>query len=73
MPKTTYWHWTITFDEPGTGRRVAAQGECIAPADATSATVLKRLAPDLNRQLEKKYGRGYRLENLAPSCRIDRA
>ncbi|MFI2215139.1 hypothetical protein [Streptomyces sp. NPDC020141] len=71
MSTTTYWHWTIAFDEPSTGKRLAAQGECIGPADATSDSVLKNLAPNLNRQLAGQYGPGYRIENLAPSCRIE--
>ncbi|MFJ4577531.1 hypothetical protein ACIP4W_40545 [Streptomyces sp. NPDC088846] len=72
MSTTTYWTWTVVFDEPGTGSRISAQGETIAPADATSESVRKLLYPGLNTQLQRRYGAGYFIENLSPACQVTR-
>ncbi|MFD5552042.1 hypothetical protein ACFWJQ_35575 [Streptomyces goshikiensis] len=72
MSSTTYWTWTVVFDEPGTGQRIEAQGEVLAPVDATSESVREHLYPGLNEELNRRYGAGYCIENLAPSCRITR-
>ncbi|MFF1483122.1 hypothetical protein ACIGZH_01735 [Streptomyces sp. NPDC058319] len=69
---TTYWTWTLTFDEPGTGNRITSQGEVLAPADATAESVRQQLYPGITAELRRRYGAGYRVEALAPSCRIER-
>ncbi|MGC5401882.1 hypothetical protein ACPXCP_39850 [Streptomyces sp. DT20] len=71
MATTTYWTWTVEFDEPGTGRRVAAQGETIAPPSVTHEEVRQRLYPELTEELQRRYGAGYCIEGLAPACRFD--
>lgn len=71
MATTTYWTWIVEFDEPGTGRRIALDGEVIAPTDATEQEIRRRLFPELNTQLQRRYGAGYRVEDLAPALRFD--
>ncbi|MFJ2608146.1 hypothetical protein ACIO13_24695 [Streptomyces sp. NPDC087425] len=68
---TTYWHWIVVFDEPGTGIRITVEGESIAPADATGDSVLKRLRPELNKDLVRQYGAGYCIEDLGPASWIE--
>ncbi|MEU2134924.1 hypothetical protein [Streptomyces sp. NPDC018352] len=72
MASTTYWTWTVEVDEPSTGRRIATQGETIAPLDATDQEIRRRLFPELTKELQRRYGAGYRVEDLAPACRFDR-
>ncbi|MEV6810185.1 hypothetical protein [Streptomyces sp. NPDC051132] len=71
MSATTYWKWTLAFDEPGTGRRITTQGETLAPVDATAEAVRQRLYPGITEELRRRYGAGYRIEDLAPACRIE--
>lgn len=71
MSATTYWTYTVAFDEPGTGRRIETRGETLAPADATSESVRQHLYPGLTQELVRRYGPGYRIEDLAPACRIE--
>lgn len=72
MSSTAYWTWTVDFDQPGTGRRITAQGETIAPAAATEQDIRDRLYPELTKEICRRYGAGYSIEGLSPSCRFDR-
>ncbi|MFB7845507.1 MULTISPECIES: hypothetical protein [unclassified Streptomyces] len=72
MATTTYWTWIVECDEPGTGRRIASEGEVLAPLDATEQEIRQRLFPDLTAELQRRYGAGFQVEDLAPSCRFDR-
>ncbi|WP_371793778.1 hypothetical protein OG285_38470 [Streptomyces sp. NBC_01471] len=72
MATTTYWTWSIEVDEPGTGRRIALGSELIAPTDATEREIRRRLFPELTTQLQRRYGPGYRVEDLAPALRVNR-
>ncbi|AZK98788.1 MULTISPECIES: hypothetical protein [Streptomyces] len=71
MSSTTYWHWTIAFDDPSTGERITFEGESIGPANATTDAVLLNLTPDLNTEVQRRYGSGYSIENLSPVCQIE--
>lgn len=72
MPTTTYWTWVVECDAPTTGRRIGLEGEVIAPPDATEEELRRLLFPELNKQLQRQYGAGYRIEDLSPACRFDR-
>ena len=70
MPTTTHWVWTVEFDQPTTGDRVAVQGETIAPFGDPEQEVRRRLFSELTTEIQRRYGAGYRIEGLSPSCRF---
>ncbi|MFF4661963.1 hypothetical protein [Streptomyces sp. NPDC001282] len=67
---TTHWTWTVVIDEPDTGKRMPIEGETISGPHATERSVMEGVFQDLDAELERRYGPGYRVEYLSPATRI---
>ncbi|MEU3137581.1 hypothetical protein ABZ691_33050 [Streptomyces sp. NPDC006854] len=70
MGTTVCWNWLLECDEPGTGRRIASEGEVLTPAHTTEQEMREQLLPNINANFQRRYGPGYRVQDLAPAWSI---
>ncbi|MEU5138095.1 hypothetical protein [Streptomyces californicus] len=68
--ETICWKWLLECDEPGTGRRISSEGEVLTPAHTTEQEMREQLLAKLDVGFERRFGEGFRIQDMTPAWRI---